>query len=120
MIGATIVWTIIIEFLFIFRCGTDFKANWGTIRDSQEHCGDENPRQVGFAVTDAFADLVLLVLPMPIVCISISLLFSKANDGRYGVCRCLSGGNLPSLEYCFLARCKHADSDNNRASVVLT
>ena len=70
MIGATIVWTIIIGFLFIFRCGTNFNANWGTIQDSQKYCADENPRQVGFAVTDAFADLVLLVLPMPIVSIS--------------------------------------------------
>ena len=67
MIGATIVWTFIIGFLFIFRCGTNFSANWGTIQDSQKYCGNENPRQVGFAVTDAFFDLVLLVLPMPIV-----------------------------------------------------
>ena len=71
MIGVTIIWTIIIEFLFIFRCGTNFNANWGTLHESQVSCSDENPRQVGFAVTDVFADLILLVLPMPIVSISI-------------------------------------------------
>ena len=72
MIGATILWTIIIEFLFIFRCSTNFNANWGTLEESQEFCNDENPRQVGFAVTDVFADLVLLVLPIPIVSIPVS------------------------------------------------
>ena len=69
MIGATIVWTIIIGFLFIFECGTTFNANWGTVQEIQEFCSDQNRRQVGFAVTDVFADLVILVLPMPIVSI---------------------------------------------------
>ena len=71
MIGATIVWTIIIEFLIIFRCGAHFRANWGTLQEVQEFCSNENPRLVGFAVTDVFADLVLLVLPIPIVRISV-------------------------------------------------
>ena len=56
------------EFLFIFGCVTHFKAKWGTL---QGYCSNENPRIVGFAVTDVFADLVLLVLPIPIVRISV-------------------------------------------------
>ena len=79
MIGATIVWTIIMEFLFIFRCGTNFNANWGTIQESQEYCSDGNQRQVGFTVTDVFADLVLLVLPLPIVSM---LVFSYSNESN--------------------------------------
>lgn len=80
MIGATIVWTIIVEFLFIFRCGTHFKANWGTLQEVQEYCSNENPRLVGFAVTDVFADLVLLVLPIPIVRISVYPLLCKSDN----------------------------------------
>ena len=77
MIAATIIWTVIIEFLFIFRCGTNFSAGWGTIREIQEYCSDENARQIGFSVTDVFADLVLLVLPMPIVSILV-FFYSKS------------------------------------------
>ncbi len=71
MIGATIVWTIIIEFLAIFRCGTSFNANWGTILEREESCSDYHSIQVGFVVTDVLVDLVLLVLPMPIVSVSV-------------------------------------------------
>jgi len=67
MIAATILWTVIFEFLYIFRCGTNFSAGWVSIKELQEYCNDENARQIGFSVTDVFADLVLLVLPMPIV-----------------------------------------------------
>ena len=77
MIGGTIVWTIIIGFLLIFECGTSFYANWGTIQEQQESCSDQNHLLVGFAVTDAFADLIILVLPMPIV--SISMFSYSAN-----------------------------------------
>ena len=73
MIGATILWTIIFGFLLIVQCGTKFNANWGTTQESQKYCNDAALREIGFAVTDVFADLVLLVLPMPIVCIRCSL-----------------------------------------------
>lgn len=67
MISITAVWTVVFGFLLIFRCGRTFRANWGSIADSLKYCSDENPRQVGFAATDAFTDLVILVLPIPLV-----------------------------------------------------
>ena len=73
MIAATIVWAIIIEFLFNFRCGIKFSAGWKIVLQNQKSCGSSVARQFGFAVTDVFADLILLVLTMPIVSISVFL-----------------------------------------------
>ena len=67
MIGALIVWTIVFEFLLIFRCGTHFDSSWGTFQGYIEYCNTSNARQVAFSVTDVFADLALLVVPIPIV-----------------------------------------------------
>ena len=67
MVATTVAWTIICELLFLFQCSTRFDAIWGSLKGRQQYCNNANPRFIGFAVTDVLADLILLIIPMPLV-----------------------------------------------------
>ena len=67
----TIVWTIIIDSCLYFDAAHTSMPTGNLLKKAKcmLYCSDENSRQFGFAVTDVFTDLILLVLPIPIVSI---------------------------------------------------
>ncbi|MCJ1401060.1 hypothetical protein MMC11_004272 [Xylographa trunciseda] len=61
-----IAWTISFFFAFLFSCGTNFYAQWGTNLDNIVACPAHQPLIImGFTISDMIIDLFILFLPLP-------------------------------------------------------
>ena len=62
-----ILWGIAFFFVGLLSCGTHVSANWGTYDDIVTYCVSGTNIDMTYVVTDTFADLVLFILPIPLV-----------------------------------------------------
>lgn len=61
------VWMAAYFFTFLFMCRLDFWALWTTARAILDHCIADTYPNFTLAVTDVAADVVILVIPIPLV-----------------------------------------------------
>jgi hypothetical protein len=63
-----IIWTLTFFFLFLFGCGTKIYLHWAPLADVQDQCVNPLAPELGLVISDLITDLMILVLPLPIVC----------------------------------------------------
>ncbi|KAL2043609.1 hypothetical protein N7G274_003916 [Stereocaulon virgatum] len=61
-----IMWTIGFFLVNVFGCGKHFSSNWGTFQ-KYEQCVDGVPELTGMIISDFITDLIVLILPFPII-----------------------------------------------------
>ena len=71
-------WTIIFFFLFVFYCGSNVWAEWSTVMDLATNCPNGPAYQQGLAISDFLMDIMVILLPVPLVC----------TCGRSSLCAC--------------------------------
>ena len=80
MILGVSAWTIGFFLAFLFACKGDFAAWWGSIVDFMTTCVDTMMLLYAFAISDVVTDIVVLLLPLPMVCsLWLSHITSKIN-----------------------------------------
>lgn len=67
MIGLTIAWSISLFLALLFKCGTSFYAQWGSIQDLETKCRHVFAIEDGLVISDFLFDLLILLLPIPMV-----------------------------------------------------
>lgn len=67
-IALVCAWTIAFFFAELFQCSTRFWANWGSSLDIRTQCHKTLMIILASCSTDALFDLVILVMPIPLVC----------------------------------------------------
>lgn len=67
MIAIVACWTIAFFFGFIFDCQLDFVANWGSLAETGRVCGFGFLPTIIYTILDAVLDLVILIMPLPLV-----------------------------------------------------
>lgn len=59
-------WTIAFFFSFLFSCGTNFAAQWGSLLENEMECVVDQPKvEMAFSITDMIEDVFILFLPVP-------------------------------------------------------
>ena len=64
---AIILWSVAFFLGFVFGCGVHVPANWGPREDLIEYCPWRLKLTNGYLVSDVILDLILLVVPLPVV-----------------------------------------------------
>jgi hypothetical protein len=62
-----ILWTVGFFLVNVFGCGKHFSYSWGTFKKNDEQCVDGVPELTGMIISDFITDLIVLILPFPIV-----------------------------------------------------
>lgn len=68
LIGAIILWAISFFFAFVFQCGANFAYVWAPIQVLSTECSKTLLLEEYYAVSDTILDIILLLLPLPMVC----------------------------------------------------
>ncbi|QSZ32401.1 hypothetical protein DSL72_001975 [Monilinia vaccinii-corymbosi] len=89
MIGVVIIWTFGFFFTMMFECRTEFWAFWSTLSDLLTHCLDDVKFQRVLSVSDVVSDILILLIPIPIVW-QLNLSFER----KLGVCGVFLMGSL--------------------------
>lgn len=65
-----VMWTVIFFFRFLFDCKTKICMLWAPLSDLQQQCGNPLPfgALLGLVISDLGTDIMIVVLPLPIVC----------------------------------------------------
>lgn len=75
MICIVVAWTLSFFFAFLFQCGTNFGANWSTLKALLTQCHAQHTYQLAMAVSDVLTDGLILLIPIPLViCIHATLI----------------------------------------------
>jgi hypothetical protein len=61
------IWGVSFFFAFLFVCGTEFTAFWGTPTVFKSHCGIILPENFWISITDFALDIIVFVIPIPLV-----------------------------------------------------
>ncbi|KAL8777189.1 MAG: hypothetical protein Q9213_007969 [Squamulea squamosa] len=62
------LWTIAFILMIIFACGSEFSANWGSPAAQHVYCNKIGfTSEEGLAGSDLILDVVLLILPIPVI-----------------------------------------------------
>lgn len=64
------IWTLTCFFSILFFCKTKIHLVWESLFDTQDQCGDVFALELGLGISDLVTDIMILILPMPIVCLS--------------------------------------------------
>ena len=70
MIWFTVAWTLAFSLAFLFACKGHFSAWWGSGNNFLEQCVNTLALLYPMAITDFLMDVVIIVLPLPMVSIS--------------------------------------------------
>ena len=68
-------WTLGFLFSFAFDCRLHFSANWGSAEDIIRYCGGGQAGEKALAISDLVTDLLVILLPMPMVRLLVSKCF---------------------------------------------
>ena len=60
-------WTIVFLLVLIFGCGKYVSLHWDPLGSFSTQCGNQLAAEVAFVVSDLATDLMILVLPLPMV-----------------------------------------------------
>ena len=66
-IGIATAWMISFFFTYVFVCGSHPAVYWESTKASSAHCFKTRVALDGFAISDFLTDLIVLVLPIPMV-----------------------------------------------------
>lgn len=66
-LAVVVSWAIAFFFSLVFICGTDFSAYWTSTAVEKERCVDTNMLHNAFAISDFLTDLIIILLPLPMV-----------------------------------------------------
>ena len=69
MLVLILCWTISFFFVFVFYCGSNVWAEWSTVINLATYCPNGGPYQSGLAISDFLMDIMVILLPIPLVCI---------------------------------------------------
>ena len=58
-------WTVAFFFAEVFVCGTQPQVKWTA--GAVKHCVDETALDMAFAVTDTFGDILIVLMPYPVI-----------------------------------------------------
>ena len=61
------LWTVIFFFILLFACGTHFSGFWTTLIAHEMDCAGSNVKQMALSITDFVIDILIIILPLPIV-----------------------------------------------------
>ena len=67
VIFVLLLWTTSFTIAFVFGCGVDFSANWGSMKDQFTYCKAILGLDNAFIVSGSITDLIILGLPLPVV-----------------------------------------------------
>lgn len=67
MVILTIGWGISFFFAILFECHGHFSAWWNNIHDLETFCKTSLEIENGWAISDFITDIIIIVLPMPVV-----------------------------------------------------
>lgn len=70
MIVIVTMWTLAFFLRYLFACGVQFSIWWSNAMNVMTLCGDFNFILNALAVSDFVCDMILLILPLPIVSVS--------------------------------------------------
>ena len=68
--GLIVAWTISFFFVFLFYCGIQHSKEWGTVIDVVTYCSRGLHYQLGVGISDSIRDVIIIVLPVPMVWLS--------------------------------------------------
>lgn len=88
VLAVVVSWALAFFFSLVFMCGTDFSAYWTSTEVEKARCVDTNALHNAFAISDFLTDLLIVLLPLPMVCPFSDGLASTSSDllFRYGNC----------------------------------
>lgn len=66
--GLAAVWTTAFFFAELFQCGTDIWALTSSTMDTVTYCGNTSNIDFALALTDFVTDVVIFIVPIPLVC----------------------------------------------------
>lgn len=75
MVVLIILWTVAFFFGFLFACRGNFAAWWISLKTFRTRCIAIKPFENGFALSDFIMDLIILLMPVPMVRYSSSVEF---------------------------------------------
>lgn len=61
------LWAVAFFFAVLFACGTHVSAIWGPTQNLYTICTNTLHRLVSLCFTDFFADIIIILIPVPIV-----------------------------------------------------
>ncbi|PQE30284.1 plasma membrane Pth11 protein [Rutstroemia sp. NJR-2017a WRK4] len=64
-LGLNFAWTIAFFFLFLFLCGTHFRAAWGSRFDLITYCTNSLQKEEGLYISEYLMNILLLIMPIP-------------------------------------------------------
>ena len=67
-IGVIVLWMVAFFVTIAAACGKHFEANWGSLAALKQECVDTFRVLLTYTITDVAVDLVLIVMPIPLVC----------------------------------------------------
>ena len=67
MCGMIALWSLSFFFAFAFQCGTDITNWWTSAATIKAYCDNTNALTVGFVISDVITDVMILIIPLPIV-----------------------------------------------------
>ena len=62
-----LAWGLAFFFAFLFQCRLKFWANWSTALNVLTYCDNTTIRSLAYALSDFITDLLVLLLPLPMV-----------------------------------------------------
>lgn len=69
MMVFVVLWMLAYWFVHLFTCGTNFSAFWSTFEDLATKCIESLKMEYSFTITDFVTDFIILVIPIPLVCV---------------------------------------------------
>lgn len=66
-IGVIILWIVAFFVTIATACGKHFEANWASLGVLKQECVDTFRMLLTYTVTDVAVDLVVIVIPIPLV-----------------------------------------------------
>ncbi|KAL8731128.1 MAG: hypothetical protein Q9181_004427, partial [Wetmoreana brouardii] len=67
VLALVVSWAVAFFFALVFICGTDFSAYWISTTVEKARCVDTNMLHNAFAISDFLTDLVVILLPLPMI-----------------------------------------------------
>ena len=67
MCGVIALWSLSFFFALAFQCGTHIAASWTSLAMIEAYCDNTSALNVAFVVSDVITDVMILIIPLPIV-----------------------------------------------------
>jgi hypothetical protein len=89
------LWTVAFLLNYIFGCGKYVTALWGNVLLAADECPNGFKNEMALFASDLATDLIVLLLPVPVVCIKLEGAMPELTSDRSGTSRCSSLERFP-------------------------